>query len=74
MTFLRNNLGNEVGDVVTPDMAAAAFEISGNRPAPGSAITADEIRAAHAVMLPGESLDPAVLVNPVTLEPVDSAS
>lgn len=74
MTYIRNNLGNETGDVITTEMAATAFEVSGNRSAPGSAITADEIKAAHASMLPGEPLDPEVLVNPVDLKPVESDS
>lgn len=74
MTFIRNSLGNEVGDVVTPEMAAAAFEISNNRPTPGSSIHADEIREKHATMLPGEPIDPTTLVNPVDLKPIDSGS
>jgi len=74
MTFLRNNLGNEVGDVVTVEMAAAAIEISNNRPNPGEPVTAEEIKAAHATMLPGEPLAPDVLVNPVDLKPVESDS
>lgn len=74
MTFIRNNLGNESGDVVTVEMAAAAFEVSNNRAAPGSAVNGDEIRADHSVMLPGDPLDPEVLVDPISLKPVDSSS
>ena len=72
MTYVRNSFGNETGDVTTLEMAAAAFEVSNNRDAPGTPVDADEIRAAHATMLPGVPLDPDVLVNPVNLEPVES--
>jgi mono/diheme cytochrome c family protein len=71
MTYVRNNLGNETGDIVTIEMANAAFEASKNRTTPNVPVTADEIRAAHATMLPGESIDPETLVNPVDLKPVD---
>jgi mono/diheme cytochrome c family protein len=74
MTYIRNNLGNESGDIVTTEMAAAAFEVSSNRANPGTAVDAEEIRAAHATMLPGEPLDPEVLVDPISLAPVDPAS
>jgi mono/diheme cytochrome c family protein len=74
MTYIRNNLGNEVGDVVTTEMAAAAFDTSGKRAAPGSSITAEEVKSAHATMLSGEPLDPETLVNPVDLKPVESGS
>ena len=74
MTYVRNSFGNETGDVVTLDMAAAAFEVSDNRDNPGAPVEADEIRAAHATMLPGDPLDPEILVNPVNLEPVETDS
>ena len=67
MTFVRNNYGNESGDVVTVDMAAKAIEISAAREKSGQAVTADEIAAKHMMMLPGETLDPTTLVNPTTL-------
>jgi len=74
MTYLRNNLGNDTGDVVTLEMAASAFDASNARPVVGAPVDADEIRASHAKMLPGEPLDPEVLVNPVNLLPVESDS
>jgi len=74
MTFVRNSFGNNVGDIVTTEMAAEAFAISENRAAPGAPVTAEEIRDAHAVMLPGEPLDPETLVNPIDLRPVESDS
>lgn len=69
MTYLRNNFGNTVGDVVTVDMAKAAMEISGKRAKAGSSVTADELTADHVKMLSGDVLDPAALVDPVTLAP-----
>lgn len=74
MTYVRNNFGNATADVVTLDMAKAAYEVSNARSAPGAPVDADEIRAAHATMLPGDPLGPEVLVNPVTLQPVESDS
>ena len=74
MTYIRNSFGNETGDIVTIEMAAAAFEVSSNRADPGSLVNAEEIRASHATMLPGDPLDPEVLVSPVNLEPVDTDS
>jgi len=74
MTYVRNNFGNTTADVVTLDMAQAAFDVSNARSAPGAPVDADEIRADHATMLPGDPLDPEVLVNPVSLQPVESDS
>jgi mono/diheme cytochrome c family protein len=73
MTYLRNGLGNSTGDVVTLDMAAAAFEVSSAREKSGQPVTADEIKAAHAANLPGDPLDPAALVNPATFAPAEAA-
>ena len=56
MTYVRNNFGNSVGDVVTVDMAKAAMEISAKRPKAGQQVTADEL-AEHVKNLPGEPLD-----------------
>ncbi len=71
MTYVRNSFGNETGDVTTIEMAANAFEISDNRDSPGAPVNAEEIRAAHAAMLPGDPLDPEILVDPISLEPVE---
>lgn len=73
MTFLRNELGNDVGDVVSIDMARNAFEISAARSNPLQPVTAEELDRDHAADLPGESVDPETLVNPVNLEPVAAA-
>jgi hypothetical protein len=69
MTFLRNNLGNSVGDVVTVDMAKAALDISGKRKNAGKQVDADELKAEHTKNLPGDKLDPATLVLPGNLAP-----
>ncbi len=69
MTYVRNNFGNEKGDVVTVDMAKAAMEISAARKNAGQAVTADELTADHAKNLPGDPLDPTTLLDPITLEP-----
>jgi hypothetical protein len=53
-------------------MAAAALEISHNRPKAGNAVTADELNADHLKMLPGDKLDPAMMVDPITLEPAEA--
>jgi mono/diheme cytochrome c family protein len=70
MTYVRNNFGNSVGDVVTVEMAKAAMEISAARAKTGQQVTADELTADHLKNLPGEPLDPKSLVDPLTLAPV----
>jgi mono/diheme cytochrome c family protein len=69
MTFLRNGLGNNVGDVITPEMAQAAIDIAAKRPKPGTQVTAEELKE-HEKDLPGENVDPTILVDPITLQPV----
>lgn len=72
MTYLRNDKGNAVGDVVTPEMAKAAMEISAKRAKPGTQVDAAELEAEHNKDLPGEKPDPATLVDPVTLAPAEA--
>ena len=62
-------IGNTVGDVVTVDMAKAAIETSGKRAKAGQQVDADELNAEHKKDLPGDKLDPNLLVDPVTLAP-----
>jgi len=69
MTYLRNNFGNKKGDVVTAEMAKAAIEISGKRAKAGAPVTAEELTADHVKMLPGAVLDPATMLDPITLAP-----
>jgi mono/diheme cytochrome c family protein len=70
MTYVRNNFGNSVGDVVTVEMAKAAMEISAKRTKTGQQVTAAELTADHVKNLPGEPLDPKTMVDPLTLAPV----
>jgi hypothetical protein len=69
MTFLRNSFGNSTGDVVTVEMAKAAMEASSKRAKAGTQMTSEEITSAHAVALPGDPIDPTLLVDPKTLAP-----
>lgn len=71
MTYVRNSFGNSVGDIVTTEMAAEAMKISEARANPGSQLTKEELEADHLKALPGEPLDPATKVDPVTLAPVE---
>jgi mono/diheme cytochrome c family protein len=72
MTYVRNNFGNSTGDVVTAEMAKAAMEISEKRAKAGQPVTGAELAADHLKALPGEPLDPTTMVDPITLQPVDS--
>lgn len=70
MTYVRNNFGNTKGDIVTVDMAKAAFSISAKRAKAGQQTTAEELTAEHVKDLPGKPLEPKAMVNPLTLMPV----
>ena len=72
MTYVRNSFGNSVGDVVTTEMAAEAIAVSEARANAGAPTSADELSADHAKMLPGEALDPSTMLDPITLEPVET--
>ena len=76
MTYLRNSFGNATGDVVTPEMAAAALEIykerAGGSPTPPQ-VTEAELKADHGKMLSGEVMDPATVVDLETFQPVEVA-
>ena len=69
MTYVRNNFGNAKGDVITTDMAKAALEISAARKNAGKSVTGAELTADHVKALPGEVLDPKMLLDPITLAP-----
>ncbi len=69
MTYLRNNLGNAVGDVVSTDQGKKAIEISAARKKAGTAATADELTADHVKTLPGEVIDPKTMLDPIKLTP-----
>lgn len=70
MTYVRNNFGNTKGDIVTVDMAKAAFSISTKRAKAGQQTTAEELTAEHVKDLSGKPLEPKAMVNPLTLMPV----
>lgn len=67
LTYVRNNFGNSVGDVVTLDMAKAAIETSAARKNAGNSVTAAELTSSHVKNLPGPAVDPKTPVDPVTL-------
>jgi mono/diheme cytochrome c family protein len=69
MTFVRNSFGNSVGDVITPEMAKAAMDISAKRAKAGSSVTAEELKE-HEKDLPGEKADPNMMIDPISLKPV----
>lgn len=71
MTYVRNSFGNASGDVITVEMAKNALDISAAREKAGQSVTSEEILAKHKVMLPGVEILPDVMVNPVTLAPVE---
>ncbi|MGE9270795.1 MAG: c-type cytochrome [Verrucomicrobiales bacterium] len=73
MTYVRNSFGNSVGDVITKEMAAEAIAISESRDNAGAPVTGDELAAKHASNLPGDPIDPATMLDPVSLEPVEAA-
>lgn len=72
MTYLRNSFGNSTGDVITREMGVAALDISNARANAGAPVSATELDADHNKDLPGDKLDPATLLDPVTLEPVEA--
>ena len=74
MTYVRNHFGNQTGDVVSVEMAKAAMEISSKRSKMGQPMSAEELNAEHARNLPGEPLDPQLMVDPITLAPVAAAA
>jgi hypothetical protein len=73
MTYIRNSFGNAAGDVVTVAMATEGIKISEGRAKVGQPLTKEELDADHLKNLPGEPLDPASKVDPVTLSPVEAA-
>lgn len=74
LTYVRNDFGNEVGDVITTEMAKAAMDVSASRSKAGQPMTAAELEADHLKALPGDPIDPSVMVDPITLAPVEAAS
>lgn len=62
MTFLRNDLSNQVGDVITVEMAEAAIATYEKR-GPGKMMTQSELLGSYMNPLPGEPLDPETIVD-----------
>ncbi len=69
MTYLRNNMGNTVGDVVSTEQAKTALEVSTARKKAGTAATTEELTADHVTMLAGEKIDPKTMLDPIKLTP-----
>jgi len=69
MTFIRNSFGNSTGEIVSEEMAANALKISKERA--GSMTQSSELKSNHMKMLEGVELDPALLVDPKTRQPVN---
>ena len=73
MTYLRNNMGNAVGDVISTAQAKEALEVvSIGRKKAGTTITAEELNADHIKELSGEKLDPKTMLDPIKLVPAKS--
>lgn len=72
MTYVRNNFGNQKGDVVTVEMAKNAMKVSAARKSAGQAVTAEELKE-HVKNLEGKEIKPDDMVDPLTLLPVVAA-
>ena len=71
MTFVRNSFGNSVGDVVSVEMAQAALDAAAARSNPSAPVTAEELKNFESD-LAGAKIDPATLVDPISLKPVEA--
>jgi mono/diheme cytochrome c family protein len=74
MTYVRNNFGNTKGDVISVEQAKAALEVSDKRAKRGLQTTKEELETEHLKDLPGDKLDPATKVDPISLLPVKSGT
>lgn len=72
LTYIRNSFGNETGDIVTVEMAEAAFAAADERG--GGQVTASELREKYDKMLPGAELDPTTIISFDDLQPIDGAA
>ncbi|MCW1926024.1 c-type cytochrome [Luteolibacter arcticus] len=72
MNFVRHSFGNSASDVVTKEMGIAAIDLSSKRAKAGAPVTGDELNADHKKNLPGEPIDPKMMVDPITLEPAEA--
>lgn len=70
LNYIRTNLSNESNTLITKEMAQEAIDLSKERK--GGQMTAEEIKAKYNRDLKGKTLDPDTLVDPKTLEPIES--
>jgi len=71
MTYVRNSFGNEVGDVVSPAQAETAMKVSAARARAPQMANKVELDAEHVRNLDGETMAADIMVDPVTLTPVE---
>ena len=69
LTYIRNNFGNEVGDIVSIEMAQEAMNLSEKRTQKGL-ITVKELKAQHDLALSGNVVESSTQVDRQTLEPI----
>ncbi|MCH7225151.1 c-type cytochrome [Haloferula sp. A504] len=74
MTYVRNSFGNEAGDVITEEMAAHALKLAEERSDPNQPLSKDELDEKYLAPLEGEPLDPTMMIDPVSLQPVEGAA
>ena len=70
MTYLRNSFGNNTGDIISESMAEQALKISKERQNSGMPTDVAELTTLHKKALAGEQVDPNLMVDPKTREPV----
>lgn len=67
MTYVRNHFGNQTDDVISVEKAKAALTLAAARPKAGQQVNAMELSITHLRSLPGPTIDPKSLVDPITL-------
>lgn len=72
MNYVRHSFGNKAEGVVTKEMGVAALDISAKRAKANTPVTGDELNADHKKALPGDAIDPQMMVDPITLEPAEA--
>jgi len=74
MTYIRNSFGNETGAVVTNEMASAAlkqYKERANGASVPPSIKVEELESKYMVNLEGSEVDPQMMVDPETLQPIE---
>ncbi len=72
MTYLRNNMGNAVGDVISPEMAENAMATSQARG--GGQVTESELLSNHNKMISGAEFTLETIVDLESFEPVEQSA